>query len=335
MSIQSLLRPETKNEDWAKIYTHEIVTDIVTTDVINITGAAPSAVDNLTVSNDLTVDGSTNIGGNNYYTPDLGQPNYVLKTDGSGHCEWVNPTDGDVVYSGVAPTIPNQLSKISSVDGKSITQSLITDNGSELNLNNQNLTNVNNINSSYLTADSNGTTINDGINSILLPVNRGVPGSVLVSDGLGQTDWIISSYASMGFVDNFFGFNTDFTAKDEWVIINGSYQSDAVNNFTFQTNKFQYVGTSTKLFRVSAGASITKALSGTGYCEMAIFVNNVEQTRSKQVQSTSPGSVYPQHMGSDCLVQIANNQLVDVRIRNTIDAESFRVVDLSVVIAEV
>jgi hypothetical protein len=99
----------------------------------------------ITVDNDLIVNGKTDIGGNNYLTPNLGLNNYSLHTDGVGNTFW-SPDDtgsGELTYNGTPPTVINQFVKFSSVDGKLVNQSLITDNGSDLNLNNQNITNVN------------------------------------------------------------------------------------------------------------------------------------------------------------------------------------------------
>ena len=99
----------------------------------------------VSVTNKLSVDTITDIGGNNYVTPNLGVANYSLHTDGNGATFWA-PDDtggvGGIVYGGIPPTISGQLALFNDTAGGSARQSLITDDGTNLNLNDENLTNV-------------------------------------------------------------------------------------------------------------------------------------------------------------------------------------------------
>ena len=101
---------------------------------------------NITISNSLTVTApaTVDIGGNNYITPDLGQPNYSLHTDGAGSTFW-SPDDtgsGDITYAGIPPTVVGQLVRFSSLDGKLANQSAIVDDGVTLDLAGQSIVNV-------------------------------------------------------------------------------------------------------------------------------------------------------------------------------------------------
>jgi hypothetical protein len=99
---------------------------------------------NLNVENDLEVKGDATLGGVNYNTPDIGQANFSLHTDGIGNAFWA-PDDtgsGDITYNGAPPTVSGQLVKFSSTDGKTALQSLISDDGVSLNLNGQEISNV-------------------------------------------------------------------------------------------------------------------------------------------------------------------------------------------------
>jgi hypothetical protein len=118
----------------------------------------------LLVNNDLTVLGDAVLAGNNYSTSDLGQPNYSLHTDGEGNTFW-SPDDtgsGDITFNGSNPTIAGQLLKLSSIDGSTAQQSLIIDDGVNLNINNQNITNVNLVDGVNLTTLNNQVSTNSG-----------------------------------------------------------------------------------------------------------------------------------------------------------------------------
>jgi len=102
---------------------------------------------NLTVDNDLKVNGAAFLGGVNYNTPDIGIANYSLHTDGLGLAFWA-PDDtgsGDITYNGAPPTVAGQLCRFSTVDGSSADQSAITDDGLTLDLNGQDIGNVGNV----------------------------------------------------------------------------------------------------------------------------------------------------------------------------------------------
>lgn len=139
MSIKNLFNEDNVGNPAYTLYASEIVTDELEVNVINHVGNDAITADDLTVTGDLVA------AGNNYSTPDLGLPNYSLHTDGAGNTFWA-PDDtgsGDVGYNGVAPTVAGQLSRFSGVDGLTIDQSAISDDGANLDLNNQNITNVN------------------------------------------------------------------------------------------------------------------------------------------------------------------------------------------------
>jgi hypothetical protein len=129
MSLQNILNPDTVDKKWASLYVNKVTSDSIQTDTINITGNAPTTFFDLEVTNELKVDGLTDIGGNNYVTPDLGQPQYSLHTNGLGSCYWDvdSAGTGDISFNGIPPTIPGQLVKFSGIDGKTAEQSQILD----------------------------------------------------------------------------------------------------------------------------------------------------------------------------------------------------------------
>ena len=115
---------DTTIKDWMKIGCQELACQQL--DMPN--GTCINAYD-MCVQNELKVDGITDIAGNNYATPDLGQPAFSLHTDGLGSTYWDvdSAGSGDISYNGVPPTIPGQLVKFSGVDGKTAEQSSILD----------------------------------------------------------------------------------------------------------------------------------------------------------------------------------------------------------------
>lgn len=140
MSIRNLLIASAENQEWANVYAKSI-----NAATLSVDGDTPAIMNNLDVLETLNVTGDLIANGNNYSTPDIGLPNYSLHTDGAGATFWA-PDDtgsGDIGYNGIAPTVAGQLSRFSGVDGLTVDQSAITDDGTNLNLNNQNITNVN------------------------------------------------------------------------------------------------------------------------------------------------------------------------------------------------
>lgn len=128
---------------------------------------------NAVVENELKVNGTTDIGGNNYVTPTLGMPTWSLHTDGNGGTYWDVDSTGnsDIQYAGTPPTIAGQLTKFSTTSGKSVEQSNIIDDGTNLNLGTQNITNVNDVEiSGSIVLTSGGTPdskiVNDNFSTI-------------------------------------------------------------------------------------------------------------------------------------------------------------------------
>lgn len=181
----------------------------------------------LTVSGVLTVD-NIDIAGNNYATPDLGQPNYALHTDGAGTTFW-SPDDtgsASITYSGVPPTILGQLLVFDNTEGGLAKQSVIVDDGANLNLNNHNITNANTITTENITINNtfsltgafntdtiNEATLNNGvrIETVVLKDGfiDGVSMSVLngtVSTNFGNID---TNTINIGTNTTNIGFNTD------------------------------------------------------------------------------------------------------------------------------
>jgi len=80
----------------------------------------------------------------NLSTPDRGQNNYSLHTDGVGACFW-SPDDtgsGDITYNGTQPAVIGQHFKTSSTDGTTADESKLLEDATNLNLGALNITNV-------------------------------------------------------------------------------------------------------------------------------------------------------------------------------------------------
>ena len=120
MSVQNILKPDTQEQEWSKLYVNSVNSDEVITNNISITGNDPLNVFDLSVDNLLTVNTATDIKGNNYATPDLGSPNYSLHTDGLGSTFWA-PDDtgsGGISFNGILPTTDGELLACSGIDGQ-------------------------------------------------------------------------------------------------------------------------------------------------------------------------------------------------------------------------
>ena len=145
MSLQNILNPEAINQEWTKIYTNNIECKTINCNNMNMPNGGDLDAHNITVDGVLTCNDSAILGGVDYNTPDIGQPNYSLHTDGAGVAFWAPDDTGtsDISYSGTPPTVAGQLSRFSSTTGGNVDQSAIIDDGLNLNLNNQNISNVN------------------------------------------------------------------------------------------------------------------------------------------------------------------------------------------------
>ena len=187
--------------------------------------------------------------------------------------------------------------------------------------------------SEKLKLDTSGVRLND---AYTMPLADGGAGQILETDGAAQLSWHYRTYGEMGFIGN--ALETTFTSgsTDEWQIVNGVYQQGCLNGFSFPLGGSQLVkdGAITRLYRITAGASITKQLSGSALARMAIFINGTEIVRSKQVQSTANTSDFPQHVSSDCVVAVGVNDFVEVKIQNGTDDEALTVINLSLIITE-
>ena len=98
------------------------------------------------VSNNLKV--ATSNGDVNYTTPDKGQPNYSLHTDGAGNTFW-SPDDtgsADLTYNGTIPVALGQHVKFSNTDTSTVNESKLIEDATDLNVQGLNLTNVGLIN---------------------------------------------------------------------------------------------------------------------------------------------------------------------------------------------
>ena len=80
----------------------------------------------------------------NYTTPDLGQPNYSLHTDGAGGTFW-SPDDtgsSDLTYAGIPPVAIGQHIIFKTTDAKLVEQSAIIESGGNMDVGGLNITNV-------------------------------------------------------------------------------------------------------------------------------------------------------------------------------------------------
>ena len=139
--------------------------NMVVNNIVMPTGSNLDAHD-IKVENNLSVSGSTNIGGNNYVTPGLGMPTWSLHTDGNGNTYWdVDSIGSDgIQYAGTPPTIAGQLVRFSTISGQSAEQSNIIDNGTSLNLGGQLITNASSYNG--VDIESLDTRVGDNENDI-------------------------------------------------------------------------------------------------------------------------------------------------------------------------
>ena len=166
MSISNLLLPESLENKTFELYCNninckEIKTEKLDAGEIKVTGdleiTGEIKVDtidaNVIQSNLLT---GENIVANtkletvvsngiiNYTTPNLGQPNFSLHTDGIGGTFW-SPDDtgaGDIVYDGALPLTPGTHTLYSSNDGIRVGKSKLLETTTDLFLNNLNLNNA-------------------------------------------------------------------------------------------------------------------------------------------------------------------------------------------------
>lgn len=147
MSLNKLTNIQKGLDIKLQIGCEQLESNVINCGQLNMSNGTDINAYNITIENELKVNGSTDLGGNNYITPDLGLPNYSLHTDGFGNCFWSPDATGDdnITYNGIPPTIVGQFVKFSDVDGKTAQQSTIRDDGGNLNMGSGDITNVGSI----------------------------------------------------------------------------------------------------------------------------------------------------------------------------------------------
>jgi len=165
MSRKPLLNPDSINDKSINIYGNTANIKQVVSETIIIENGGSIEVDDLKLENLETKNATieekleviTTNGNINYTTPDIGQPNFSLHTDGSGNTFWSPDDTGSpgITFNGSLPVNLGQHLLFSSTDANLVGKSVIEENISTLNVNGLDISNANEINTSSLIVNGN------------------------------------------------------------------------------------------------------------------------------------------------------------------------------------
>ena len=193
MSRKPLLNPDSINDKSINIYGNTANIKQVVSETIIIEIGGSIEVDDLKLENletkNATIEEKLEIvttnGNVNYTTPDVGQPNFSLHTDGSGNTFWSPDDTGSpgITYDGSLPVNVGQHLLFSSTDAARVGKSVIEENISTLDVGGLDISNANIINSVDIRTTSTEIALSKNAGD-----NNAQPGSVCLGNQSGENN---------------------------------------------------------------------------------------------------------------------------------------------------
>ena len=148
MSLNKFTDINTGKDIGLKIGCSELDCDIIRVNQIDIPSGGDLTAHNILATNKLEAETLSKDGVVNYTTPNKGQPNYSLHTDGEGSTFWSpdNTGNGDITYDGPLPLTVGEHMLFSSTDGIRVNKSKMVEIENNIDMGNLTLTNAGTIN---------------------------------------------------------------------------------------------------------------------------------------------------------------------------------------------
>ena len=184
-----------------------------------------------------------------------------------------------------------------------------------------------------LLIDSSGVTINDLANSITFPSVRGNDKEVLITDGSGVLSWVGSSYGFQYFSDN--AILTVIGVVSTFTSVLGTRSSGLLQNFTAGAGGLTYTGVPTKINKITFSCTWSLDTGAPDQCELAIFLNGVIVSGTKQRGALDDGATFPRNCSTNTIISLDTNDVIDIRVANTTDTTSILVSNFSLSVSSV
>jgi hypothetical protein len=165
-----------------------------------------------------------------------------------------------------------------------------------------------------LKIDTNGVTINTGVNSINLPNTRGDgQDSYLRLNANGSTSFQKTAYGNQGFNNN--EMVTTIEIAGVFVSVVGTRTVGLLSDFTSDANGLTYTG-ETNVFTVNISATWAVDEGKSQQCEIAIFKQGFIVDRTKQLGALDDKYNFPRNVSTNTIISLATGDTIDVRIAN-------------------
>jgi hypothetical protein len=151
-------------------------------------------------------------------------------------------------------------------------------------------------------------------NEYYMPLTDGDAGSVLTTDGSGQTSWVGKSFSETSL-----SANTTVTplSQDTWTAVSGSFTAGlSSSDWTPSlTSEMTYTGTVSKTFKVDISAS-WECEQKDSECAISVFKNTNIISSTEQHGSLDDNGKYPRNVSTSGLLNATNGDTVTIRVKN-------------------
>jgi hypothetical protein len=161
---------------------------------------------------------------------------------------------------------------------------------------------------------------NSGTDKIKLPLNRGVDGQVMTTNGAGDTFWESKPFGENYFVGNATG--TIINVVNVYAIIIGVRLASALVDFTSSGVNLTYTGARTRYFKLSfSGEWQTVGVLAQNY-QIGFHKNGVLIPSGQMTgKLDNSAAVYPRNISTTTIVELAQNDVIDIRVRNLVSTQ--------------
>lgn len=198
----------------------------------------------------------------------------------------------------------------------------------------------------------NGTNVIHGATTLIpavgeayeLPLTKGTNTQVLTSNGDGTTQWADASgggarsYGEIYTIPSW-SFRTAITAIDTYYLLEAT-QAHALGEavdfvLTGTGNGLGYTGATTKKFRVSASISSRIGSLAVSTFSLEFHKNGARIPKSEIRVSMDDTTTWPRSTSVECIVELAQNDTIDLRVANRDNTNNFTMISYSMTVVEV
>jgi hypothetical protein len=166
----------------------------------------------------------------------------------------------------------------------------------------------------------------------ILPLTRGITGSIMTADNAGVVTWQTRSYGSQSISNNF---TETVIIQDVWTYVEGVRTAGILNDFAVFGSVIQYSGAITKTFKIEVNLSWKTVAGNTTMCAVALFVGGNIILATVQHGQLDDNNIYPRNVGTSCIVNVNPGDEVGVYVKNIEAADNILVPYLNLTMTQV